>query len=48
MDIYLTNKGAKKMDKQNNDKPINTQINDSNTEWKHNISLLKDPSFITK
>ena len=35
------------MDKQN-DKYIYIEINDNDTEWQHNLSLLKNPSFITK
>lgn len=36
------------MDKQNNDKPIYIQVNDNDAEWKHYLSLTKDPNFITK
>ena len=39
-------KRRNKMDKQN-DKPIYIQVSDNDTEWQHNLSLLKDPSFIT-
>ena len=35
------------MDKQN-DKYIYIEINDNDTEWQHTLSLLKNPSFITK
>ena len=35
------------MDKQK-DKPIYIQVNDSDTEWKHNLSLLKNSDYVTK
>ncbi len=35
------------MDKKN-DKPIYIQINDNDTEWEHNLSLLSSSDFIKK
>ena len=43
----IRNKKENKMDKQK-DKYIYIEINDNDTEWEHNLSLLSNSDFIKK